>query len=600
MNFKAVSFPFAAPLTALMALSFAAVYAGDETPASDEVIILPALKIEATRDLPPPESWGYARITGFDVLSSASERQTRHLLRDFEIFRQALSIAWPLPRRAASGSVLILCGRDNRFRQFLPAGGTRDGSATASLFLRDREQAAIILDLVTSISLFDTDRSAHEDVATIDFQVDAYRQLYREYVRFLLSHGDSRPPAWLAEGISQIVMHMEFTDRWVTFGELEKFDGPIYQPRAGLEFLATPAPGEEAEDDLAVSPWTTVRDGTFNISLRQRALMPLAEMFAVDDDSPEVRNPLGNNRWAQQCYAFVHMCLYGDRKRWQQPFANFLQRTGGREPTEAEFTECFGMDYRQMLTRLRGYISYTNYQYERFKLKGGDRFDMPAPAVREATEGEIGRIKGDALRLAGHADAARNAYQDAFRRGARDPALLAAIGMEESRAGRGDRARSFLEAAFAAGDVERPAAWFELALLRFNEARAEPAGALGRLSSNQVMSVIAPLARAQQHPPSLPEVFGLAATVWNLSEVQATAEQLRALDAGVAQFPGYSDMLFNVARLNYEAGDVGHALLVAKVGAENARDPKSRARFEGLLARLSPQPEPEAASGSPP
>jgi hypothetical protein len=600
MSFKAVSSPFTALLAAVLALSLTPAVAGNETPASDEVVVLPALNIKATQDLSPPEPWSYARVTGFDVLSSASDRETRRLLRDFEIFRLALSIAWPVPQREVSGAVLILCGRDNRFGQFLPPDRSRKESAAASLFLRDREQAAIVLDLVTSISLFDAGRNADEDITTTQFQVDAYRQLYREYVRFLLSNGDSHPPAWLAEGMSQIVMHMEFTDRWVTFGELEKFDGPIYQPRAGLEFLATPAPGEEAGDDQLVAPWTTVRDGTFNISLRRRALMPLAEMFAVNRDSPEARNPLGNNRWAQQCYAFVHMCLYGDRKRWQQPFADFIQRTSGREPTEAEFTECFGMNYRQMLTRLRGYISYTNYQYERFKLKGGDRLDMPAPAVREATEGEIGRIKGDALRLAGHADAARNAYQDAYRRGARDPALLAALGMEESRAGRDERARAFLEAAFAAGDAARPVAWFELALLRFKEARAQPAGALGRLSSSQVMDIIAPLARAQQHPPLLPEIFGLAATVWNLSEVQATTEQLRALDTGVARFPGYSDMIFNVARLNYEAGDVGHALLVAKVGAENAKDPKSRARFEGLLARLSPQPDPEAASGSPP
>lgn len=578
------------PLAALLgtALALALPGARGQTPAAtDRVVELPEFTVTETPVLPDPEAWSYAQITGFEVLSSAPDREARRLLRDFEIFRQALSVAWPMPTRPAPTGTLILCGRGDRFPQFLPRGGTRADMGTASLLLRNREQVAIVINLAPTLNLLDVDGSTDAGSAGLpDFEVDTYKQLYREYVHFLLGQGETRPPPWLAEGIAQIIMDMEFTDRAVTIGEIHSRSGA---PGSGIRSAEAPA-GEDEEGGPAAAA-AAVSDRQFNLALARRALLPLDRMFAVTADSPEARNPLGNNRWAKQCYAFVHLCLYGDNKRWQKPFAQFVQRLGSGTPTEALFQECFGQTYRQMLDRLRGYIDFTNHQYQRYVLKDGDRFGAPPPDLQPAAEAQVGRLKGDALRLAGHRDAAHAAYRAAYIRGAREPRLLAALGVEEVAAGRADRGRKLLEAAAQSG-FDRPSAYVELARLRLAAAAAAPAGANGRLAPAQVGEVIDALLRAQRRPPPLPETYTLAATTWLAAEVPPTREQLQSLDSGIALFPRATALIFQAIQLYGRQGWTEDAARLARHGLSVAPDAETRTRFEQVLAAL---PAPAAA-----
>ena len=64
------------------------------TPA-DPIVELPKFVVTDSRELPPPESWRYATIPGFEILTNASDRATQRLLRDFGMFRQALGHVWP-------------------------------------------------------------------------------------------------------------------------------------------------------------------------------------------------------------------------------------------------------------------------------------------------------------------------------------------------------------------------------------------------------------------------------------------------------------------------------------------------------------------------
>ena len=87
------------------------------------------------------------------------------------------------------------------------------------------------------------------------------------------------------------------------------------------------------EDFLPDAP---IEDTDFPGSLARARLVPLGKLLSVPHDAPETLNPIGNNVWAKQCYAFVHMCLYGRSGRYQKPFARFVQRasreTAGSKP----------------------------------------------------------------------------------------------------------------------------------------------------------------------------------------------------------------------------------------------------------------------------
>jgi tetratricopeptide (TPR) repeat protein len=544
------------------------------------VLQLPTYTVTGERELPPPERWFYARIPGFEVLSNASAAKTKDLLGEFQRFTHALNLVWPglVPPSAAPAS-LILCGSGDKFGTFLP---TASGSerAMASITLRSRDQAAIALDMQTSVLnlptsdgpapvVVDADGNADGSNLNPGIAVDAYRQLNREYIRYLLTGRESPAPAWFAEGLAQLFMAMEVTETTITLGKLA-------DPNLRTEPMAR---GRAAPEE----------DRDFNAALATSALIPMAEMLTVSTDSTEAKNPLGRV-WAKQCYAFVHWGLYGDDGAHQKNFFIFLARLGSEPLSESLFEACFKADYREMLSTLRGYIQVTRHKVAGIKADKGQKIPEPPPvAVREATQAEVGRVVGDALLLAGHPAEARAVYVTAYRRGERDPALLAALGLAELAAGDRPRAQSLLQAALA-GRALRPRAGLELARLRLTDALAQPQADHGKLSAAQVSHAMEPLLAAPNQPPPPPESFELMANIWAHSATPPSATDLAAVEQGVRLYPRQTELVYRAAELRAHNGYPREAHGLVRLGLRLALDAPTRARFEKLLAALPPEP----------
>jgi len=325
----------------------------------------------------------------------------------------------------------------------------------------------------------------------------------------------------------------------------------------------------------------------------------LDRFFAIAHDSPEATAVLGNNRWAKQAYAFVHMCLYGERGKFKKPFMTFLQRLAKEPASEPMFKECFNLTYNQMLLQLRGYIEMTVYEGQAFRSKKGgpDLIDPPkAITLRDATQSEIGRIKGEAKLIAGHTTAARQELIAPYIRGERDPELLGALGLFEQKSGEAVRARRFLEAA-QAGNAKRPDALLELAKLRHADAMAKPAGANGTFDRTQVNSVVVPLLVARQQPPHQHQVYDLLADTWVRSEGRPTRDEVKPVIEGAVLFPTRLKLIYQAAMLANEVGDLQAAHAMAEHGIKWGPDASVKKRFENLKATLPPAP-PEAATAT--
>lgn len=141
-----------------------------------------------------------------------------------------------MQQKTAVPTSLIICGRGAKFDAFIPTGQQRPNRAMASLTLRAAEQSAIVIDFQTKVlnlstsegatAAASTTAAAGEDGVSLGggdpgFQVDAYRQLYREYIRFLLGGVEPRGPAWFEEGVAQIFMAMEVTNTTIIVGKVE-------------------------------------------------------------------------------------------------------------------------------------------------------------------------------------------------------------------------------------------------------------------------------------------------------------------------------------------------------------------------------------------
>lgn len=528
-----------------------ALRAAEALPVEGPVVELPKFEVKDSRLLPPPEKWLYAEVPGFEILSKISERETKRFVRDFMLLQEVVNAIMPGLTRSFTPvpTALILCGRGKGFEEFLPRDRSIERYGTNSLFFKNVERAAIVIDFALPELQVDNDTR---------LESDPYRAFYAAYFRFLIRRqlADKAPP-WFEEGLVQLLAATEFDKKRITFAQIG--DG------FGAEKV-----------------------GDFNRLLTRRALMPFREMLAAR--GPRSRSAF----WSAQCYAFVHFCLYSHDKKYQQAFLRYVQRLDTEEPTEQLFKECFKRTYNQVATELRGYIEFTAYKKVEFRAKKGQELPEPPPvALRTAPDAHVGRIKGEVLRLGGYGDAARNTLIAPYVRGERDPRLLAAIGLDEREAGEDERALKFLEAA-ANAKVDRARAYLELGRLRLQAAKAAPAAREGRLSEAQVGGVLTPLFSARKLRPPLAEVYQLIAETWSLSVAPPLREHVEVIIEGVRIFPRDTALVMQATLLAGKRGFAPEAAALAQHGARVAQDAGERDRFQ-LLASAYGQGETKAA-----
>ena len=521
--------------------------------ADDPVVELPTYTVSETMVLPPPESWRYAEVPGYEILSSLSERETRRFVRDFQLLQQAIAVVWPalFSGREAPPSMIILSRREAEFHSFVPTALRGDAGFSTSVFVQDEERSGIVVDFVRTRPGDGTVAAGGSDDEFVPGGelvevTDPYREFYFQYFRTMIRRSAPNAPRWLEEGLVRVLGSVDFSKRMVEIGRIDPTD-----------------------------------EYDFTAVLKSNAVPPFASLFTVDRDT----RALPRN-YQTLCHAFVHLCLYGEGRKFQEPFRRLVDAALRGPIDEATFRKIFGMDYRRMEYVIRSYSQFTYYQHPQFRAKRGTAgFAEPPPfELRDATQAEVGRIKGEIYRLAGHADRAYLALIAPYVRGERDARLLASLGLNERSRGEHARARKFLEAAALAG-VERPRAWLELARLRLEEARAQPASGDGRLGIDQVDAIVAALMRARAQRPPLPDVYEELAGVWARSARPPDAEALAVIYEGAITFPGRQRLLYLAASLATEYGRLQDARPLVDHGLNHAR-PDVRPHFVALDERL--------------
>ncbi len=571
--------------------------------ATEPAVELPKFIVTDTRELPPPESWHYGTIPGFEIISNASESATKRLIRDFEIFRLGLRQAWPVPEKPGFPVTLIICGRGNKFQAFVPQN-TSGGPlmSRASVFLKRGDHTAIVVDYQSkTIDLADADGVGDPNVSAGpgSIAIEHEKELYRGYIHYLLSRDPATPP-WFEEGLTQIIMRMKVDRDHIEFGAIDdgntvSDDAANTAALASLDQLSNPqgtlVAGTTTPASVQAAPGAPTGDNDFNIALRGKPLLKMSEVFAVTRDDPAALNPLGDNIWSKQCYAFVHMCLYGRGGRYRKPFAQFLSRSAREPVTEQLFKECFRfpsgkgskeMSYSEMLDELRGYIKFTDYKVQ----EGNAKLQFPEPiALRDATLAEVGRIKGETMVLAGNDEPAKTELIAPYIRGEKDPNLLAVLGLYEMNHGEKARATKFLEAA-ATGKTNRPDALVELARARYDAAVATLPNEQAKFSNAQVGAIVDVLVAARKLSPQLPATYELLADTWLHREEKIKTEEVTALVDGLRQFPGRMRLAYQIGALALDANLTDLARAMIDHGLKYSPNDAGRARFEQLRAAL--------------
>jgi hypothetical protein len=543
--------------------------------AADDAVALPPFIVEEATKGPP---WRFAVAPGYEVLSRCNDAVTRrvvashqrlhHLLA--EMLPPSLQLQCTMPRAlilydeelqpAASREVIarmLQPGAVEPPDDFVPAPsfrGLRAGppsrrlSFLPNLRLWDRDAMAVFM--IVRRDDFDADRLS----------------LTPDYVTFLLKGRVPALPLWFVSGLITLYAQTTYANDRLTLEPLRWIS-------------------EAHTDAVKNDPKTAPPVQSFEDLLAGR-LAPTEE--------GQSHEPI--KAWQAQAALFVRWGLEADGGAHRAALWKFAGQAATTSPTEALFTECFGADFAAVQAQLTAYLPNAVRRTVTFKPA-----KLPKPAaleLRNATDGEIARLKGDWERLEvpfvknispdlapKYLEQARRTLKRAYDRDDRDPRLLAVMGLCEVDAGNTAGARELLEAAAKIGPI-RPRAGYELARLRFDEFRAQPAGGDGRLSVNQAAEVLTPLFAARAQQPPLAEVYALIADVWAAVGAKPTRGHLAVLDEGVRLFPRRGDLSIRAAELFLREGFREEATTYLRIAALMAGDDATRARVALLQNRM--------------
>ncbi|MDB6113752.1 MAG: hypothetical protein JWQ62_697 [Lacunisphaera sp.] len=573
------------------------------SPAVDpEFVELPKVSVLGRQQLPVPESWRYAKLPQFEVLSNAGDRETASMLRELQNFNSALEVVWPaLHGRNSTPITLVLCEHEREFSNFLPAKSNDIApfQGMGSIFLHAGGRAAIVLRTADTLVNIQTPSVSGNVTHGLGFltngvQVEPNKQLDHEYAHFLLSAVNPRMPAWFEEGLAQILIGMKLTAEHI---ELAKLEDPNLITAEEFEAIVAEAPEFATTHQISIRklkeimtdtvvPITGV-DRDFQVTLIAGTLMSFPVLFAVSHDSALARNTVGG-MWAKQAHAFVHLCLYGEGKRYQKGLLKFVTRLAAEPVSEGLFKDCFGLSYHEMDSVLRVYIDNASYTSLEWNVKkGGSGLPEPAPVtLREATQAEVGRLKGETALLAGNIDNAEAEFTMAYRRGEHDPNLLASLGIFEAQHGKAADAAKFLQAAVAA-KTDSAAAYVTLARLRLDAALAATGSSGGLLSAAQVENIAAPLRLAMKQTAPDATVPELLAETWQHGADKIFREDAVLLMRGALTFPSDLKLAYQTAVLCGEAGFAKEAAIFVEHGIKYSANSGDKSRFEQLKASLA-------------
>jgi hypothetical protein len=536
----------------------------DSAPLEDKIVELPVLWVEEKVRLPPRENWRYCAIPDFEILSELSDKDTRALIRDLQTSRQVGEHVWPIKIKTDRLITLVFCRNARSFADF----GIDEWFRKNTKYTRNYSDT--VSDWEHLFKIWDA----------------SYLLKYKSWTRMSHTHGlrwhliEPQPPLWMtAIGASFLYFYCDIENEDIIVGKRSgSVDSDLtYTSRNSRSgrLAQIPSLGKSFVEPSPTRGKTIV--------VHERNWHPLHKYAGVQEVS------------LFSLHAFTHMCLLNKPERYEAAFSRFITRARLEPLSGKLFEECFGKSIQKLEKET---IDFQDRVYhtgivpvKTIKAK----LEYTPIELRDATDAEVGRIKGEALALLPNPKITpRLMLRAPYVRGERDPKLLAAIGLHERKIGNDAEALRFLEEAVRQ-KVDRPRAYIELAQMYYSEARKKPEGDDGRLGANQINPIMALLDEARGLPQKIPEVYDVIAEVCANTEVSAMRDYLGVIDEGLAAFPFHAELFCQGAAAFAHAGHVKEAEKLIAYGLSRFRyyEPGYRERLEQLKSTL-PLPPPFA------
>jgi tetratricopeptide (TPR) repeat protein len=295
--------------------------------------------------------WFEARTTHFHTYSCGATQEVSRLAARLEQFHGAYAVLAG-SQAVVSPPIVVLAFPDHAtLEPFLPVYQGKPANL-AGFFKRNSDENLIVLSL------------AHNGPGSLE-------TIFHEYTHLLLRHNERFWPLWLKEGMADIYATFEVT------GE------------------------ERVRIGQPMAPYLRL--------LAQRPLMPLAELFAVAQDSPQYNEQERQGVFYAQSWLLTHYLMLGGNATRKAQLGQLTALLRQGQSPEAAFTNAFRTPLPVMEKELRGYLERGKFE----PLALAVRTSLYAPqalALRSLRPAETCFRLGDELLRIGRAEAAESYF----------------------------------------------------------------------------------------------------------------------------------------------------------------------------------------------
>jgi len=474
------------------------------------------------------DTWVSVRSKNFLLVGNASEKKVRQVASRLEQFREVFSRI--LPRTAFTSpvpTIVVVFKSDSSYKPFKPVV---DGKMVpvAGFFQPGREVNYITLT---------TEKS----------EENPYSVIFHEYVHLLVNNmwGRSHIPAWFNEGLAEYYSTFDIED-----------DRKIYL-------------GNLISSHLQL--------------LRTSQLVPLERLFAIDYNSLDRDKHKASGLLYAQSWALIHYLIQGNQGKRVSQLGVFLDHLSQNVPADKAFRQAFQTDYAGMEKELRDYLRLPPYRAQIITFEKKIEFRAELKTI-PITEAEAQAFLGDLLFHIQRPDDAKSKLEAALALDSRLAMAHATFGMLLIQQEKFAEAKEHLQQAL----TESPSSY--LAHYYYAYALSRELTTDGQLvydlPPETARRMRAELVRSIELKPDFPESYHLLAFV-NLVTGEQLDESIGMIRRAIELSPGSEEFLFVQAQLYIRKQDVEGARRLILPLAANGADPKTRARAESLLARIS-------------
>jgi tetratricopeptide (TPR) repeat protein len=281
-------------------------------------VLLAALLAAPAEALPRRDDWLELRTANFTLFTNAGERNTRRIAADLERLRDVLAQLSPgVALNSPTPTYIFVFKNGSSFQPYQRTYGGKP---------------------LESSGFFLSTPLANYVAINGDQRGDERAIIYHEYLHYVLRNQYASLPLWLNEGLAEYYSTFEVADD---------------QAKIGLPIVEHVA-------------W-----------LRKNPMIPLSQLFAVDERSKEYNESARRGAFYAESWALVHYLISGNPERRRQA-AEYLRLAQAGAPPGEIFQRAFGADTATLERELRNYVQGYLFNFVRVPIRPEANLAMAA------------------------------------------------------------------------------------------------------------------------------------------------------------------------------------------------------------------------------